>query len=574
MRIPRRPIHGERSTGGGAPPAARAGSTRRTGRRAGTALACHVAGFVFVSATAFPGVAQAVPNRYMTVHKKVVPNQGGYPHWTVGSGGTFSITVTNSTGIAGQPFLPGTYTIQEEVPAGMTVTSVNGVGSPTSWTCSPTAPVAGPATITCTFTIGYASGVAVPEVDDGQSLPPILVNVHADAPPDSSGGYTNCARAGERGPAKVRGLNPTCVTVKPFVEVDETEVCVEKYLDGNGDTVQNPLEPSVAGATFDVTDSDGAQVAELVSGRDPCARPGPGRFTVTEREREGWVPTDPPSGSRTIRLVPGQIEILSFGNRPTSQICVHKFEDLDRDGTQDPDEPLLDDWQFDVTGPMGLLHMSTDTRFSCLWVVPGSYTVTEIPQTGWVATAPVSGTQNVNVVENASTLVTFGNARRCCLRFAFRSGKRDNFSAAGPAEPANPVPGSGSQSFFDQKDPNLTFTHRIALGSGNCLASARLRIRVKALGGQSDNDFLSLEVPGGQVRNLGLTALNGSPWLSSEPPKTLSLDLDALPLSGSPSSLLASLNSVRTLDVIVSDDTAVDFATLTVRFCECDRRKR
>jgi uncharacterized repeat protein (TIGR01451 family) len=102
------------------------------------------------------------------------------------------------------------------------------------------------------------------------------------------------------------------------------------------------------------------------------------------------------------------------------QICVVKFEDLDGDGVQDPGESLLPGWMFNVTdqnnNPVGTITTSPPgTPPACLIVAaPGTYTVTEQVQSGWMPTTP--NPQTVTVQPGQTVNVAFGNKRPCDLQ--------------------------------------------------------------------------------------------------------------------------------------------------------------
>ncbi|MCS7158328.1 MAG: LamG domain-containing protein, partial [Blastocatellia bacterium] len=106
------------------------------------------------------------------------------------------------------------------------------------------------------------------------------------------------------------------------------------------------------------------------------------------------------------------------------RICVVKFNDLDGDGVQDANEPLLPGWQFTVTdasnNPVGTITTSPPgTPPACLTVTaPATYTVTEQVQSGWTPTTP--NPQTVTVQPGQTANVLFGNRGRaeiCVFKF-------------------------------------------------------------------------------------------------------------------------------------------------------------
>ncbi|RMG54839.1 MAG: hypothetical protein D6723_04090, partial [Acidobacteria bacterium] len=103
---------------------------------------------------------------------------------------------------------------------------------------------------------------------------------------------------------------------------------------------------------------------------------------------------------------------LSYTLCPCGEICVVKFADLDGDGMQDPGEPLLAGWEFDITdqnnNPIGTITTSPPgTSPACLTVAPGTYIVTEQVQSGWMPTTP--NPQTVTVQPGQMVTVAFGN---------------------------------------------------------------------------------------------------------------------------------------------------------------------
>jgi hypothetical protein len=96
-----------------------------------------------------------------------------------------------------------------------------------------------------------------------------------------------------------------------------------------------------------------------------------------------------------------------------AEVCISKFNDLNGNGKQDPNEPPLPGWQFTVNPPplgLGTNVVTTGTNGSICFGVsaPGTYTITEMLQSGWTNTTPTN--QVVSVVPNQLATVSFGNA--------------------------------------------------------------------------------------------------------------------------------------------------------------------
>ena len=96
----------------------------------------------------------------------------------------------------------------------------------------------------------------------------------------------------------------------------------------------------------------------------------------------------------------------------TGSLCVTKFEDLNRDGTQDFAEPLLSGWTFTVTDSNNVTIGSITTApdgspQNCLTLPAGAYSITEQLRSGWTATTPI--VQTVTVSSGQTVTATFGN---------------------------------------------------------------------------------------------------------------------------------------------------------------------
>jgi len=256
----------------------------------------------------------------------------------------------------------------------------------------------------------------------------------------------------------------------------------------------------------------------------------------------------------------------------TGTLCVVKFNDLNADGKQGSDEPLLPNWVFTVIDRASSTVVGTlvsGTTRNCIAVKPGTYTVTETPQAGWLPTTAGGLTQTVTVVAGQTINVIFGN-HRCCLTFTFLGGKIDHFSVANGAhaEPVTPVSITATPAYFDTTQANHAFAHRFNLGAGNCIQSATLEIKLKALG-DAANDTMSIKVPGSPSWGKPIHAISPTGTWTSPKVKTVLFDLGAMPSGGGSTNLIPALDSTRVLDISMQDDTSVDYIKLIVVFCEC-----
>ena len=131
----------------------------------------------------------------------------------------------------------------------------------------------------------------------------------------------------------------------------------QKFLDANGSGKQDPGEWGLDGWTIELVDAAGNVVAttttmsvdlDLDGEIDPSHERGhywlegvePGTYFVREVVQPGWEPILPPEVEVFVDV--GHAPTVDFANRPIPP-SVHglKFEDLDGNGRQDEEEPLL-----------------------------------------------------------------------------------------------------------------------------------------------------------------------------------------------------------------------------------------
>jgi allantoicase len=143
-----------------------------------------------------------------------------------------------------------------------------------------------------------------------------------------------------------------------------------------------------------------------------------GNYTVTEVQQTGWIQSAPATVTHDVSLAAGQeIAGLDFGNYQLGGIAGVKWSDDNGDGVQDASEAKLAGWVIQLAGPTGseIIPTTTDTTdaggdYGFFDLKPGSYTVTEIQQTGWTQTFPVSGQHDVTLISGQTfETLDFGN---------------------------------------------------------------------------------------------------------------------------------------------------------------------
>jgi len=209
----------------------------------------------------------------------------------------------------------------------------------------------------------------------------------------------------------------------------DAQICLIKFHDLDGDGVQDPNEPGLSGWQFTVSPPPlalGTNVVTTGPGGSVCfGVSAPGTYTITELPQAGWTNTTPVS--QTVTVAPGQLTNVLFGNTTiqpgTATLCIIKFHDLDGDGVQDPNEPLLPGWTVAVkyTNNVVALSLVTQTNPVCILIHSGTFHVSEVlpsPPPGWPwpplwsPTVPASGTySNVTFLPGQTVTLAFGNRK-------------------------------------------------------------------------------------------------------------------------------------------------------------------
>ncbi|MBI5869054.1 MAG: hypothetical protein HZB43_12350 [candidate division Zixibacteria bacterium] len=282
------------------------------------------------------------------------------------------------------------------------------------------------------------------------------------------------------------------------------------------------------------------------------------------------------------------------------QICGTKFNDLNGDGDQDAGEPPVSGVQITFVPAVSGVTNPVTTDASGMWcfgpMPAGTYKFYETVPANMAQTAPASIylTADVQPQLGVDLGPVFGNEDTClsvnqhldiCL-----AGKMDNFAtadgvelaapstalctilqscSAGPRSNCNPsVPNNCSE--FDCGGIDRCFGHTfIGCWDPSCtVIHARLRMRIRAAASGSSNDGFGLSQNGVGVWSTFISDLNSGHWNAGEV-LDVTLDLEHLPASTfypGITNVLAALQD-GDLDVLIQDDTEVDFLELRVTTC-------
>jgi protocatechuate 3,4-dioxygenase beta subunit len=193
----------------------------------------------------------------------------------------------------------------------------------------------------------------------------------------------------------------------------------EVFNDLTGSGTLQPGDPGLQGWEVDVFDSNNTFVAsQLTDSKGDFNIQGlaPGVYTVDEILQSGWTQTAPPTGTFTVTVTAGNtVTDQDFGNFQNITISGEVFSDLNGNGSLDPGDPGLQGWTVDLFDAAGDLVATTTSDvngdYSFTDIGPGTYTVQEELQPGWIQTAPAPpGTYTVAATSGLdSTGLVFGN---------------------------------------------------------------------------------------------------------------------------------------------------------------------
>jgi len=187
-----------------------------------------------------------------------------------------------------------------------------------------------------------------------------------------------------------------------------------------------------------------------------------------------------------------------------------KYNDLNANGQRDPGDPSLAGWQIELYQASNLIATATtdangDYSFNGI-AANVNYSIVEVFQSGWLQTAPASVRYLFDLANGEQvTDLDFGNVEEPCDEPAstnsLSAGRDDMFDTSDGAEPTMPGPdllallNSINKPLvlaFDQALTNALWGHTFVFDLPCLIIGARLTFRIRATGGFSNTDIISL----------------------------------------------------------------------------------
>ncbi|MBM4165338.1 MAG: T9SS type A sorting domain-containing protein [Ignavibacteria bacterium] len=188
-----------------------------------------------------------------------------------------------------------------------------------------------------------------------------------------------------------------------------------KFNDTNGNGAKDNGEALLANWVINLSGKSTASDTTDGSGAFSFSNLSAGSYTISEESQNGWMQTLPLFGGNYNINVGASTIVFSdynFGNFQFGSMSGTKFNDTDGDGMKEVGEVGLENWKIKISGPMNdSVFTDANGNYTFSNLIAGTYTVSEIVQSGWVQTFPsLPGTHSVLI--NSGTNYTgknFGN---------------------------------------------------------------------------------------------------------------------------------------------------------------------
>ncbi len=184
-------------------------------------------------------------------------------------------------------------------------------------------------------------------------------------------------------------------------EFQTVTISGQVFGDQNGDGSLDGSDQGISGWTVDLVNSANQVVSTTTgsNGSFSFTGVGPGTFTVEDVLPSGYIQTTSPPSFSVTTISNQAVAGLSFGVFQLATASGELWNDANKDGALDNGESGLSGWTVNLVNSSGHVVSSTTTDsngdYSLSSVPPGTYTIEEALQAGYIQTAPSSGFDTV-----------------------------------------------------------------------------------------------------------------------------------------------------------------------------------
>ncbi|MDP2209788.1 MAG: SdrD B-like domain-containing protein [Bacteroidota bacterium] len=181
-----------------------------------------------------------------------------------------------------------------------------------------------------------------------------------------------------------------------------------KFNDINGNGTKDTNEPVLEGWQIKLSGERIDSILTDATGYYEFLGLTPGKYLIREVQQNGWVQSSANPDSIEVTSA-GSINNINFGNFKLMSISGQKYHDLNGNGFKDSGENGLSDWKIAINGPVVDTVLTDENgNYSFTDLGPGTYTLSEVPKSGWLQTSTSPAAINVMSGEDVPN-INFGN---------------------------------------------------------------------------------------------------------------------------------------------------------------------
>ncbi|MEK7264115.1 MAG: SdrD B-like domain-containing protein [Bacteroidota bacterium] len=201
---------------------------------------------------------------------------------------------------------------------------------------------------------------------------------------------------------------------KDFGNFQNGSITGKLFNDTNGNGTLDGGETGLQNWKIKLSGAKSDSVVTDVNGNYTFANLFTGSYTVSEVLQSGWTQSMPVApGTYSLAIVSGSnFSSKNFGNYQVGSISGMKFNDINGNGAKDAGENGIANWKIKLSGAKTDSVVTDGSgNYSFINLNAGSYTVSEVSQSGWLQTFPPNpGVYSVAIASGSNfTSKNFGN---------------------------------------------------------------------------------------------------------------------------------------------------------------------